>query len=90
MSVTKFGAPKPICVHDEKNAESAQVKPPATLQANRSRTYINKCSYQLISPVQIHMRLTHHILAMTFNYLQEVLNMELHMVLKWHFVESKY
>jgi hypothetical protein len=90
MSVTKLGGPKAICVHEEIKTESAQVKSPAKLQANRPRTYINKCTYQLISPVRIHMSLIHHVSAMTFSYLQEILNMQRHMVLKWHFAASKY
>ena len=74
MSVTKFRAPKPICVHDEINVKNVQVKSSATLQANRSGTYINKFNYQLILLIQICMRLIKHVSVTTRSLLQEILN----------------
>jgi len=90
MFVTKFRAPKPICVHDEINAENAQVESSGTLQANRSGSYTNKSIYQLILLIQIYIRLMQHDSAMTCSHLQEILNVRRLVELKFNFDDSKW
>jgi len=90
MFVTNFPASKPICIHDETNAENTQVKSSGTLQANRSGNYINKFIYQLILLIQIYIRLMQHDSAMTCSHLQEILNVRRHVELKRNFDDSKW
>jgi len=90
MFVTKFWAPKPICVHDEINAENTQVKSSGTLQAKRSGNYTNTFIYQLISLIQIYIRLMQHDSAMTCSHLQEILNVRRHVELKCNFDDSRW
>jgi hypothetical protein len=90
MFVTKFRAPKPVCGHDEINAENTQLKSSATLQANRSGNYTNKFIYHLILLIQIYIILIQHILAMACSHLQEILNIGRNVELKYNFVDSKW
>jgi len=74
MFVTTFLAPKPVCVHDDINAENTQLKSSATLQVNRSGNHTNKFVYHLILLIQICIILIQNVLDMICSHLQEILN----------------